>query len=46
MLGTIQTPIDRILRWDPVEEAKSQLQEMEGEFNEGHVEELARRLDE
>lgn len=46
MLGTIQTPIDRILRWDPVEEAKSQLAEMEGEFNEGHVEELAKRLDE
>jgi len=46
MLGTIQTPIDRILRWDPIEEAKSQLQEMEGEVNEGHVEELAKRLDE
>jgi hypothetical protein len=46
MLGTIQTPIDRILRWDPVEEAKTQLSEMEGEFNEGHVEELAKRLDE
>ena len=46
MLGTIQTPIDRILRWDPVEEAKAHLANIEGGYNEGHVEELAKRLDE
>jgi len=45
MLGTIQTPIDRLLRWDPIEEAKTQLARVEG-VNEGHIEELAKRLDE